>query len=196
MTERTSFNGLSVIAVLILLFWGFNLFHDRQTASANPLEEATPFFSEPTAVPTETQPPPMPDPVAIRAPYDEYILTQGPHGQSYGHLAIDLTAGKGAPILSPINGTATAVFIDQYGNTTLILENEVWQVLMLHGDYIVEVGQSVGMGEVVGYENNHGYTVDWRGQSCRNRDCGYHTHLNIFDKRSGQNINPLDVISP
>ncbi|GAP09543.1 membrane protein related to metalloendopeptidases [Bellilinea caldifistulae] len=134
--------------------------------------------------------------MTIRAPYDEYILTQGPHGQSYGHFAIDLTAGKGAPILAPINGTVTALYIDQYGNTTLILENEVWQVLMLHGDYVVEVGQNLQIGETVGYESNHGYTVDWRGQSCRNRDCGYHTHLNIFDKRIGQNINPLDVLSP
>ena len=194
MSHSSSSNGLSVVALIIMLFLLFNLFHDRQTASATPLS------NPPTPLPTPTETPqpepPVPDPFAIRAPYDEYILTQGPHGQSYGHLAIDLTAGKGAPILAPINGTITAHYIDKYGNTTLILENEVWQVLMLHGDYFVEVGQSVQIGETVGSESNHGYTVDWRGQSCRNRDCGYHTHLNIFDKRIGQNVNPLDVLSP
>lgn len=194
MSHSTSSNGLSVVALIIMLFLLFNLFHDRQTASATPLSNPPTSLPAPTAT---TQPePPAPDPSAIRAPYDEYILTQGPHGQSYGHLAIDLTAGKGAPILAPINGTVTAHFIDQYGNTTLILENEVWQVLMLHGDYFVEVGQNVQIGETVGSESNHGYTVDWRGQSCRNRNCGYHTHLNIFDKRLGANVNPLEVISP
>lgn len=194
MSNSSSFNGMSVVALIILLFLLFNLFNDRQTASAIPLND--PAVTPPSATATPPPEPPAPDPFAIRAPYDEYILTQGPHGQSYGHLAIDLTAGKGAPILSPINGVVSSRYIDQYGNTTLILDNEVWQVLMFHGDYIVEVGQTVQIGEVVGYESNHGYTVDWRGQSCRNRDCGYHTHLNIFDKRIGQNINPLDVISP
>ncbi len=194
MSRPSSPNPLSVVALIVMLFLLFNLFHDRQTASATPLISPTPTLP----VPSETPPPQSPaaDPFVIRAPYDDYILTQGPHGQSYGHLAIDLTAGKGAPILSPINGTVSHQFIDPYGNTTLILDNEIWQVLMLHGDYTVEVGQSVQIGEVVGYESNHGYTVDWRGQSCRNRDCGYHTHLNIFDKRSGQNVNPLEVISP
>ena len=27
-------------------------------------------------------------------PYDNYFLTQGVHGQSYGHLAIDIAAGN------------------------------------------------------------------------------------------------------
>ncbi|MEW6504650.1 MAG: M23 family metallopeptidase [Chloroflexota bacterium] len=195
MPHTHSSNGLSAVAVFIMLFLLFNLFHDRQTASATPLNALSPAPTNPAETPQPEIPPP-PDPVVIRAPYEYYILTQGPHGQSYGHLAIDLTAGKGASILSPINGTVTDLYIDQYGNTTLILENEIWQVLMLHGDYTVEQGQTVQIGEVVGYESNHGYTVDWRGQSCRNRDCGYHTHLNIFDKRIGQNINPLDILSP
>ncbi len=195
MSHSSSSNGLSGVALIIMLFLLFNLFHDRQSASATPLNNS-PTLPPPTATATPQPEPPPPDPFSIRAPYDEYILTQGPHGQSYGHLAIDLTAGKGAPILAPINGTVSELYVDRYGNTTLILENEIWQVLMLHGDYIVMVGQFVEIGEVVGYENNHGYTVDWRGQSCRNRDCGYHTHLNILDKRSGQNVNPLEVIQP
>ena len=49
-------------------------------------------------------------------PYDEYILTQGQHGYSYGHAAIDISAGKGATIYSPINGSVTENYVDQYGN--------------------------------------------------------------------------------
>ena len=49
-------------------------------------------------------------------------------------------------------------------------------------------------GQVIGSESNQGNTVDWWGRSCRGRDCGYHTHLNIFDKRIGSNVNPLGLI--
>ncbi|MEN4012977.1 MAG: peptidoglycan DD-metalloendopeptidase family protein [Chloroflexota bacterium] len=193
MTERSS-NSTSLLALVVLAFLLFNLFNDQANANAIPTEPAEYPLLVPTAEPQPSPTPP--DPLAIRAPYEEYILTQGPHGQSYGHYAIDLTAGKGAAILSPINGIVTAHYMDQYGNTTLIIENEVWQVLMLHGDYSVEVEQVVTIGQPVGAESNHGYTVDWRGQSCRGRDCGYHTHLNIFDKRIGSNVDPLDVLAP
>jgi hypothetical protein len=135
------------------------------------------------------------DPSTIIYPYDEYWLTQGLHGMSYGHLAIDLAAGNGSIIKSPIFGTITANTVDQYGNTTLIIENERYMVTMLHGDYSAAVGQSVALGDPVGSESNHGYTTDMFGNSCRGRDCGYHTHLNVFDKSIGQNVNPLDVLA-
>ena len=77
------------------------------------------------------------------APYEDYILTQGPHGQSYGHLAIDLTAGKGAVIRSPIEGAVSALFVDNLGNTTLIIENEHYQVTLMHGIYDVQVGDQL-----------------------------------------------------
>ncbi len=192
MSERSS-NSMSLVALVILAFLLFNLFNDRATVSATPLDPVI----ESAAPTEEVQPTPSPpDPLVFRAPYDQYTLTQGPHGQSYGHYAIDLSAGKGAIILSPINGTVTGHYIDQYDNTTLIIENEIWQVLMLHGNYTVEVGQVVSIGQPVGEESNNGYTVDWRGQSCRGRDCGYHTHLNVYDKRTGSNVNPLELISP
>lgn len=133
------------------------------------------------------------DPEIISPPYKNYVLTQGPHGFSYGHTAIDISAGKGAEILSPINGYVKAVYTDDYGNTTIILENSIYQVIMLHGLYTVNEGEVVVVGQVIGAESNQGYTVDGLGRSCRNRDCGYHTHLNIFDKRIGSNVNPLDL---
>ena len=49
----------------------------------------------------------------------------------------------GATILSPINGEITEHYVDQYGNPTLIIENSRYKILMLHGDYTVQVGQPV-----------------------------------------------------
>ena len=66
--------------------------------------------------------------------------------------------------------------------------------MMLHGDYSVSVGQQVGLGQAVGVESNLGYTTDMAGVPCWGRDCGYHTHLNIYDKRIGENVNPLELI--
>jgi len=127
-------------------------------------------------------------------PYMTYILTQGPHGMSYGHYAIDIAAGKGESLLSPINGRVTQRYIDGIGNPTLVIENENYAVTMLHGIYDVTVGQEVKAGELIGVESNQGNTRDMNGQSCRNRDCGYHTHLNVYDKRADQNVNPLDLL--
>lgn len=149
-----------------------------------------PIFITPTPAPAARQD----DPALVVAPYKKYILTQGPHGFSYGHAAIDLTAGQGAVIHSPINGTVTQLFTDEIGNPTLVIENDLYQVLLMHGDYTVSVGEQLSAGQPVGYESNNGNTVDWRGVSCRGRSCGYHTHLNIFDKTSGSNIDPLLLI--
>jgi len=135
-------------------------------------------------------------PTDFVSPYDDYTLTQGPHGYSYGHMAIDIAAGKGASIYAPIHGEVTELFVDGIGNPTLIIENEVYRVTMLHGVYSVQIGESVKTGQIVGTESNLGNTTDMQGNSCRNRNCGYHTHLNVFDKRTGANINPLDLLDP
>jgi murein DD-endopeptidase MepM/ murein hydrolase activator NlpD len=135
-------------------------------------------------------------PTDFASPYQDYTLTQGVHGTSYGHMAVDIAAGKGATIFSPIHGKVTQLFIDGIGNPTLVIENEVYQVTMLHGDYSVQIGENIKAGEPVGKESNLGNTTDMQGISCRNRNCGYHTHLNVFDKRIGANINPLELLEP
>jgi murein DD-endopeptidase MepM/ murein hydrolase activator NlpD len=131
----------------------------------------------------------------IASPYDHFILTQGLHGQMYSQLAIDIAAGKGTVIKSPINGQVAALYVDDLGNTTLILENDRYVVTLLHGLFTVSVGEAVTIGQPVGTESNQGNTVDAYGRSCRGRDCGYHLHINVYDKQLGANLNPLDLFT-
>lgn len=205
-------DGLTLVGLALIAFMGLNLILDYEGSSAKSLLPAEITMeidlqssaqggvregSVENSKVQEAEPehePNKPNQKAFRSPYDEYILTQGLHGQSYGQNAIDIAAGKGAKIKSPINGEVVDLFVDQYGNTTLILENDRWRVTMLHGDYIVEIGEMVEIGQKVGNESNHGYTTDMQGNPCWNRDCGYHTHLNVFDKKTGENANPLDLI--
>jgi len=134
------------------------------------------------------------DQTEIGQPYAHWVLTQGPHSFDAGQAALDLSAGHGAEVLSPINGIVTQLYVDWVDNTTLVIENQNYQVTILHGLYNVQVGDRVRLGQVVGTESNQGNTRDAYGNSCRGRDCGYHSHLNIFDKNLGSNLNLLDVI--
>lgn len=134
------------------------------------------------------------NPMTFLSPYESYTLTQGPHGYSYGHMAIDIAAGKGATIFSPINGEVTEMFVDGIGNPTIIIENEIYRVILMHGVYTSNKGDKIKAGQAIGEESNLGNTTDMQGRSCRNRDCGYHTHLNVYDKRVGTNINPLELL--
>ncbi len=166
------------VALALAFFLGANLLLDRVTE--NPTIQA--------ATPTTPA-------YAVIAPYEQYTITQGIHGAAYGHMAIDLAAGKDAPILSPIEGVVTERYRDRYGNTTLVIENDVYRITLLHGVYIVVEGERVKQGQVVGKESNKGYTTDMQGRSCKGRKCGYHTHLNIYDKRVGANVNPLELLN-
>jgi murein DD-endopeptidase MepM/ murein hydrolase activator NlpD len=135
------------------------------------------------------------NPQAFANIYDSYTITQGPHGQSYGHSAIDIAAGRGEPIKSPINGIVTEFYIDQYNNPTLVIENDVYTVTMLHGDFSVSAGEQLQIGDIVGVEGNNGYTMDMAGNLCYGRVyCGNHTHLNVYNKQIGSNVNPLELI--
>lgn len=194
--------GLGVAFFLALVFllarggpltgWGSGGASTETTALAAPAAEIQPA---PVDAPEQQAPP---DPEDFGAPYADYVITQGVHGSSYGHMAIDLAAGKGAPVLSPINGVVTGNYVDQWGNPTLVIENDIYRVLLLHGVYSVEEGDSVQLGEQVGTESNRGYTTDMRGVPCAGRTdyCGYHTHLNVYDKRLESNVNPLELIEP
>jgi murein DD-endopeptidase MepM/ murein hydrolase activator NlpD len=190
---------ITVAAVALIAFLGISLFLEgrikagdgimKEVATANQTGEETLEDSAAPAAPVSL------DPTSVVSPYDNFTLTQGLHGYSYGHAAIDIAAGKGAPIKSPIHGVVTALYVDEYGNPTIVIENHILQVTMLHGDYVAVVGQEVRQGDVVGTESNQGYTTDMQGNLCTYKECGYHTHLNIFDKRISANVNPLPFIS-
>lgn len=134
------------------------------------------------------------DALTFEAPYTDYVITQGIHGASYGHMAIDIAAGRGEPLLSPINGVVTQLYMDEYGNPTILIENDIYQVMFLHGDYSVAIGDTLKVGQQFGTESNKGYTMDMAGNLCYNREwCGNHSHLNVFDKRIQSNVNPLGL---
>jgi hypothetical protein len=198
-------DGMALVACLLILFGGIMLYRDFKVEDMGKIniQVAT---DDPQAGNQETnadevgsghEPSSIIDNGGqISAIYDNYTVTQGPHGFSYGHMAIDLSAGKGGIIKSPIHGYVADRYVDQYGNPTLVLENDFYRVTLLHGKYKVEVGEEISLGQMIGRESNLGLTTDLQGRSCRNRDCGYHSHLNIFDKFVGENVNPLEVISP
>lgn len=181
-SKKSGIDGITLAALALLGIMGINLLSNPQPQPAA------------AAVPEVQGRDLQINPDQVVAPYEQYILTQGPHGQSYGHLAIDLTAGKGAVIRSPIEGMVSALYVDGLGNTTLVIENDHYQVTLMHGIYEVQVGEQLMLAQPVGAESNQGYTIDAWGNLCAGRDCGYHTHLNIFDKRLNENVNPLDLI--
>ena len=182
-------DGLSIAALALILFLSASLLTEATSAEAS---------FEPAAPETAAQETAAQDPAAdaaLIAPYETYTLTQGPHGQSYGHLAIDLAAGEGATIRAPIQGIVSELYEDVYGNPTLVIENEVYRVTLMHGNYTVAPGQSVALGEAVGTEDNQGYTTDLNGNLCYEQaGCGFHTHMNVYDKRIQANVNPLDLL--
>jgi murein DD-endopeptidase MepM/ murein hydrolase activator NlpD len=185
-------DALTLAAIILLAFLGLRLLADH----ARPQDQVSPPAPPAVAIPrpgAQLAPAaPLPQPFA--SPYDSFWVTQGLHGAWYGHLAVDLKAGQGTPIKSPIDGAISARYLDGLGNTVLVIENDQYQVTLMHGEYTVAVADPVTQGQVVGSESNIGNTTDSLGRSCRGRDCGYHTHLNVFDKLLGRNVNPLDLL--
>lgn len=207
-------DAMTLVGLAVLLIFAAGIFRNSATRVAADAQPETPdpaaiAAAATTAAEAQAALPevavPAEDPAAadalarntaISMPYDTYFLTQGLHGQSYGHLAIDIAAGNGSTIYAIINGTVTGTGYDQWNNTFIQIENDFYTVLYLHGVYGLAVGDAVSAGQVIGTESNIGYTLDSYGNVCgyTGRDCGYHTHLNVFDKRLGLNIDPLTLI--
>jgi murein DD-endopeptidase MepM/ murein hydrolase activator NlpD len=203
---RQGIDGIALAAFLLLGFGAIMVYRDISSSIEKPAPQEEMVESQGNAAIEEIQSPDSEVGAGkaafliaemqrrISAPYDTFTLTQGLHGFSYGHMAVDISAGKGAIIKSPIEGYVSDLYTDQYGNPTLVIENEHFRVTMLHGKYKVAIGDQIAWGQMVGRESNLGLTTDMQGRSCRNRACGYHTHLNIFNKQLGENINPLEVM--
>ena len=206
-------DAMTLVGLAVLLIFAAGIFRNSTTRVA---ADAVPEVPNPAAVAAAAttaaeaqaalpEPAPAEDPAAAEAlarntaiamPYDTYFLTQGLHGESYAHLAIYIAAGNGSTIYSIINGTVTGTGYDQWSNTYIQIENDIYTALYMHGVYGLAVGDVVAAGQVIGTESNVGYTLDSYGNVCgySGRDCGYHTHLNVFDKRLGLNIDPLTLI--
>ena len=182
-SKNTGIDGIVLAGFFLILLMAFNALFGQADPPAAAAQLPAPKL--------ETQPV---DPNAFVSLYDSYIVTQGQHGYSYGHAAIDLTGGKGSVIHSPISAMVVERYVDWLGNTTLVLENERYQVTLMHGLYSVGVGDWVVLGDPIGTESNQGYTVDFQGRLCAGRNCGYHTHLNVYDFSKGENVNPLDLL--
>lgn len=123
-------------------------------------------------------------------------ISQNLHGANYGHKAYDIVCGgnSNAPLFSPLEGKVTAKYLDGYGNTVLVIENEQSEVTLLHGYYSVEVGDQIETGGHIGYQANFGNTWS-QGEYCgTGSGCGQHTHINVYDKGEGSNVNPLNLI--
>lgn len=209
MDQGKRFDGLTIAAVGIICLMGFGLLRDagifgagaKKVVSANSAgpTQAVAAVGESGSGGEKTQANIVTtDPIdadAIAAPYAHFIVTQGLHGAEYGHLAVDISAGKEATIKSPINGTVTNLYIDDWGNPSLMIENERYAVELLHGLFLVKIGDKVTIGEPIGKESNRGNTFDELGRPCAGRDCGYHTHINVYDKKLGTNVNPFIVLN-
>ena len=128
---------------------------------------------------------------AIGALYKYAILTQGIHGQDYGHYAIDMSAGAGTPLYAPFAGQVTGSYVDGLNNTVLEIENECWTLTLLHGDFTAKLGDQLQQGDLIGFEGNNGNT--WSGgRPCFGADgCGDHSHVNLFNKPLRRNVDPL-----
>lgn len=209
MDQGKHFDGLTVAAIGIIILMGFGLLRDAGVFGAVGNEVPTASLASPTQAlaieksGTGGEKPPAAKVAAadqinsdaIAAPYDHFIITQGIHGAEYGHMAIDISAGKGATIKSPINGTVTKLYIDDWGNPSLTIENDHYAVELLHGQFSVKIGDKVAIGQPIGKESNQGETFDGLGRSCAGRDCGYHTHINVYDKKLGTNVNPFTLFN-
>jgi len=136
--------------------------------------------------------------LAFAWPYTKFVETQGPHGASYGDYAYDLAAGRGAPVLSPINGEVTKLGTDGLGNTYVYIKNTCYEVKILHGRYTVAVGQSLQIGNVIGTESNQGNTTGYGGVVCASDatpNCGNHTHLNVREANTGKNLDAKSLVN-
>lgn len=110
--------------------------------------------------------------------YPQYtVINAAMHGAD-GWRGIDIAAGCGMAIYAPFGGEVTANHIDHQGNTVLTIKSAIHELTLLHGDYVVEVGDQVQAGQIIGTENTHGYSD------------GCHSHVIL--RANGRLVNWLD----
>lgn len=134
---------------------------------------------------------------ALALPYREgtYVITQEQHGANYGHAAMDIAGGDGTPLYSPCNCVVVDVYTDIYGNPTLVLENDEYIVVLLHGNYTVETRDVLKLGDLIGTESNQGYTFSDDRYCGTGSTCGYHTHFNVYLTDIGESVYPGEIVN-
>jgi hypothetical protein len=104
-THSTSFDPRNmpviVAVIIIVLLVGVWLTLKHEPVVDKPVvQETTPQIALPNSQTESSKLSFSPDLLTFAAPYTDYALTQGIHGMSYGHMAIDIAAGRGEPILA------------------------------------------------------------------------------------------------
>lgn len=132
-------------------------------------------------------------------PYEKYTVSQEEHGGSYGHAAIDITAGAGATVLAPICGEVK-IYIDGVGNTAIDINNRNYRATLLHDDFFQALdGQWVEVGTPIGTEGNNGNVRCGDGlhpsSSRFGPNCGHHSHWNMFVKPLGMSVYPTNLVN-
>jgi len=115
--------------------------------------------------------------------YPEYtVINSALHGAN-GWRGVDIAAGCGMPVYAPFSGIVEANNIDHQGNPTLTIRgNGNYLITLLHGDYVVEVGDRVKTGQIIGTENLTGYFVG-AAPIC---------HSHVILKQNGRELNYLE----
>ncbi len=137
------------------------------------------------------QPAPIDPETAVVTPYRTSTwhtrTGNGVHGCNVGWPGVDFKAGSDREQLySPITGVVVANYTEAgTGNTILIIENEHYTVVMLHGDFIPTSGTRVVRGVThIGNQNTHGYST------------GPHMHMQVYDERVQSWIDPFYFFYP
>ncbi len=120
----------------------------------------------------------------------EYVRLSSPFGYRWHpttgqwsmHNGVDFAAPKGTPIYATRSGTVTiATYSSTAGNYVSINHLDGYSSVYMHmTHYVVEVGQSVTAGQLIGYVGSTG------------RSTGPHLHFGISYK--GTYVNPMDYV--
>ena len=116
----------------------------------------------------------------VSSPYG--TRTHPVSGETLFHSGIDLAAPSGTPIVASRSGTVTkAEHQDQAGNFVTIDHLDGYGSSYLHmSKYIVEVGQFVFAGQVIGYCGDTGVTT------------GAHLHFEVY--HNDKTVNPAKFV--
>ena len=105
-------------------------------------------------------------------------------GASSNHQGIDVGAPEGSTIKAAASGTVViSTYSKSAGNYVMINHGGgVYTVYMHMSSIAVSAGQSVGMGDTIGYVGSTGYST------------GPHLHFGV--RVGGSYVNPLNYVSP